>query len=240
MIRIIPAIDVIDGKCVRLTQGNYSRKTIYNEDPLEVAKTFEQTGIRQLHLVDLDGAKADGIVNLKVLERITTLTQLHVDFGGGVKTNRDIELAFESGAHQVTIGSAAVTNREFFISQVRVYGACKIILGADVKDQKIAIHGWKNHTPIDVFDFIASYLDAGVEYVICTDILKDGMLQGVSIDLYRNILNRFSALKLIASGGIATIDDIDQLAACNMHGVIIGKALYENKISLKTLRKYAD
>lgn len=236
--RIIPAIDIIDGKCVRLTQGDYAQKTVYNEDPLEVAKEFEGAGIKYLHLVDLDGAKAKHIVNYKVLERLASQTGLQIDFGGGIKSNADIETAFECGANQVTGGSIAAQDKELFLSWLKQYGAQKIILGADAKDGKIAVSGWQEATKLEVIDFIAGYQGQGIEYVICTDIAKDGMLQGPSYNLYKAILERCSNLRLIASGGVSSIDDVKKLKELGMEGCIIGKALYENKISLKELELF--
>ncbi len=238
MIRIIPAIDIIEGKCIRLTQGDYGRKVIYNENPLEVAKQFEDSGIQYLHLVDLDGAKAKKIINRKVLEEIAAKTKLKIDFGGGIRTDEDIKLAFDCGAEQVTGGSVAVKNKELFLSWLRKFGAEKIILGTDVKDEMVAINGWYENTKINVFSFIESYQKLGVQSVICTDIKRDGLLQGTAINLYKKITDRFTGIKLIASGGISSTDEIDELIKLDLDGVIIGKAIYENKISLKELRKY--
>lgn len=238
MIRIIPAIDIIEGKCIRLTQGDYGRKVIYNENPLEVAKQFEGNGIQYLHLVDLDGAKAKKIINRKVLEEIAAKTKLKIDFGGGVRTDKDIKLAFDCGAEQVTGGSVAVKNKELFLSWLRKFGAEKILLGTDVKDEMVAVNGWYENTKINVFSFIESYQKQGVQTIICTDINRDGLLQGTAINLYKKITDRFAGIKLIASGGISSIDEIDELIKLDLDGVIIGKAIYENKISLKELRKY--
>lgn len=232
--RIIPAIDLIDGKCVRLTQGDYNQKTVYNEDPLEVAKMFEDHGIGYLHLVDLDGAKSKQIVNHKVLERLASKTELQIDFGGGIKSDQDIRIAFESGAKQVTGGSIAVSEPELFSSWLGRYGAQKVILGADCKDRKIATHGWQQASSLDVNDFIVDYLSKGAQYVICTDIAKDGMLQGPSFDLYRELL-ALDGLKLIASGGVTTLDEVIQLRELGCEGAIIGKAIYEGTIQLKDL-----
>lgn len=237
MIEIIPAIDLIDGKCVRLSQGNYEQKTVYNENPLEVAKMFEDAGIRRLHLVDLDGAKAQHIVNHKVLERICTNTGLVVDFGGGLKTDEDLRIAFESGAAMITGGSVAVKSPASFSSWIQQFGPEKIILGADVHDEKIAVSGWQETTSLDLFPFIQSYVDQGITKVICTDISKDGMLQGTSIDLYRKILKSFPGLYLIASGGVSSMDDILQLQDCAVPAVITGKAIYEGRISLYQITK---
>ena len=238
MIRIIPAIDIIEGKCIRLIQGDYERKIIYNENPLEVAKQFEDNGIQYLHLVDLDGAKAKKIINRKVLEEIVAKTKLKIDFGGGIRTDKDIKLAFNCGADQVTGGSIAVKNKELFLSWLDKFGPEKIILGADVKEEKITINGWYEKTEINIFPFIGNYRTKGIKYFICTDINRDGLLQGTAINLYKKITDRFTDIKLIASGGITSTDEIDELIKMNLDGVIIGKAIYENKISLKELRKY--
>lgn len=238
MIRIIPAIDIIEGKCIRLTQGDYGRKIIYNENPLEVAKQFEDNGIKYLHLVDLDGAKAKKIINRKVLEEIASKTKLKIDFGGGIRTDEDIKLAFNCGADQVTGGSIAVKNKELFLSWLDKFGPEKIILGADVKEEKITINGWYEKTEINIFPFIENYRMKGIKYFICTDINRDGLLQGAAINLYKKITDRFADIKLIASGGVSSTDEIDELIKMNLDGVIIGKAIYENKISLKELRKY--
>ena len=233
--RIIPAIDIIDGKCVRLAQGDYDRQTTYNEDPLEVAQAFEDAGIKYLHLVDLDGARSKQIVNWKVLERLAGRTNLVIDFGGGIKSDHDIHIAFESGASQVTAGSIAAENRSKFISWLATYGPDRLILGADAKDGKIASQEWQKQTELPVTDFIAEYLELGVEYVISTDIAKDGMLDGPSFDLYSEILSNNSNIKLIASGGVTSIDDIYKLLDMQLEGAIIGKAIYEGAISLKEL-----
>ncbi len=238
--RIIPAIDIIEGQCVRLTQGDYSQKNIYHSDPVAVAKEFEDNGIKYLHLVDLDGAKSNKIVNWKTLEKICNETNLKVDFGGGIKTDEAIKLAFDCGASQITGGSIAVKNRSLFSNWIDDFGASKIILGADVKDEKIAVGGWLENTDLKLFDFLKSYIEKGIEHVICTDISKDGLLQGTSIELYQKVLQQFPHLKLIASGGVTAIDELDKLAEINVEGVIIGKAIYENKISLKELQKYVD
>lgn len=236
--RIIPAIDIIEGKCVRLTQGDYGQKTIYNEDPLEVAKEFEDAGLKYLHLVDLDGAKAKHIVNWKVLEKLANQTSLSIDFGGGIKSDKDIQIAFECGAKQVTGGSIAAQNRELFLSWLNQYGTQKIILGADAKEGKIAVSGWQEDTNLQVIDFIGEYQQAGIEYVICTDIAKDGMLQGPSLDLYKKILEECQGIKLIASGGVSNMKDVEQLAELGMEGCILGKAIYENKITIKELSQF--
>ena len=241
--RIIPAIDIIDGKCVRLSKGDYDTKKVYNERPVEVAKEFEAHGIEYLHLVDLDGAKSHQIVNYKVLEEIATRTSLIIDFGGGLKSNKDVEIAFESGARQITGGSVAVKNPDLFQEWLDSYGSDKIVLGADARDEKVAVGGWKEESNEDLIPFINRYRENGVEYVICTDISKDGMLQGPSFDLYRRILSsevsdKASPLKLIASGGISKFDELPRLAELGCEGTIIGKAIYENRISLKQLENY--
>ncbi len=237
-ITIIPAIDLIDAKCVRLSQGDYNQKTVYNENPLEVAKMFEAAGITRLHLVDLDGAKAKHIVNYNVLETIASKTKLVIDFGGGLKSDEDLRIAFESGAQMVTGGSIAVKDRETFLSWIEKYGAEKIILGADAKDKKIAVSGWLEVSELPILDFIESYTSKGIRKVISTDIARDGMLTGPSIDLYKEILETFPGLELIASGGIASMKDIYELNEMGVPGVITGKAIYENKISLQEIEKY--
>lgn len=234
--RIIPAIDIIDGKCVRLSQGDYDTKKIYNENPLEVAKEFEDYGIEYLHLVDLDGAKSKQIINYKTLELIASKTNLKVDFGGGIKANDDIRIAFECGANQITGGSIAVQNPILFQEWISQYGSDKIILGADAKDRKIATHGWLETSELDVIDFIQEYKTKGIEYVICTDIAKDGMLQGTSNELYTEILVA-SDVKLIASGGVSSIDDLIKVKELGCEGAILGKAIYEGRIDLKVLSR---
>jgi len=236
--RIIPAIDIIDGKCVRLSKGDYNTKIIYNENPLEVAKEFEAHGIEYLHLVDLDGAKSSKIVNYKILEQIATQTNLKIDFGGGLKADSDLKIAFESGANQITGGSIAVKNREVFEKWIQVYGSDKIILGADANNEKIAVSGWLEDSDEDLIPFIQDYQSKGIQYVICTDIAKDGMLQGPSFDLYAKILEQTPGINLIASGGISTFDELPKLAEIGCEGTIIGKAIYEGKISLKQLENY--
>lgn len=240
--RIIPAIDIIDGKCVRLTKGDYNTKKIYNENPLEVAKEFEAAGIEFLHVVDLDGAKASKIINYKVLEQIASKTNLKIDFGGGLKSNKDLEIAFNSGANQITGGSIAVKNSDLFESWIAKYGAQKIILGADFYPDttggKIATNGWQEESTLELIPFIKRYQDKGIQYVICTDISKDGMLQGPSFDVYKEILTEVKDVKLIASGGISTFDELPRLTENGCEGVIIGKAIYEKKISLKQLEQY--
>lgn len=230
--RIIPAIDIIDGKCVRLSQGDYNTKKIYNENPLEVAKEFEDYGIQYLHLVDLDGAKSSQIINYKTLEQITNKTSLKIDFGGGIKSNDDIRIAFECGANQITGGSIAVQKPTLFNEWISQYGNNKIILGADAKDRKIATHGWLETSELDVIDFIREYQEKGIDYVICTDISKDGMLQGTSNELYKEILENVN-IKLIASGGVSSIDDLIKVKELGCEGAILGKAIYEGRIELK-------
>ena len=236
--RIIPAIDIIEGKCVRLSKGDYDTKIIYNENPLEVAKSFEAHGIEYLHLVDLDGAKSSRIVNYKILEQIATQTSLKIDFGGGLKSDDDLRIAFESGANQITGGSIAVKNRAIFEKWISEYGTEKIILGADAKDEKIAVSGWLEESNEDLIPFIQDYQSKGIQYVICTDIAKDGMLQGPSFDLYKKILAEAEGVKLIASGGISTFDELPKLAELGCEGTIIGKAIYEGRITLKQLENY--
>ncbi|MHB0755409.1 1-(5-phosphoribosyl)-5-[(5-phosphoribosylamino)methylideneamino]imidazole-4-carboxamide isomerase [Polaribacter sp. M15] len=247
--RIIPAIDIIEGKCVRLTKGDYNTKKIYNENPLEVATAFEAAGIEYLHVVDLDGAKASQIINYKVLEQIATKTNLKIDFGGGLKSDKDLEIAFNSGANQITGGSIAVKNPQIFESWIAKYGSEKIILGADFYPDatggKIATNGWQEESALELIPFISDYQQKGIQYVICTDISKDGMLQGPSFDVYNDILSKTvisngveKSLKLIASGGISKFDELPKLAENGCEGVIIGKAIYENKISLKQLENF--
>jgi phosphoribosylformimino-5-aminoimidazole carboxamide ribotide isomerase len=234
--RIIPAIDIIDGKCVRLTKGDYATQKIYNENPLEVAKEFEANGIHYLHLVDLDGAKSKHIVNHKVLENIAKNTALKIDFGGGIKSNEDVKIAFESGASQITGGSIAVQNPTLFLKWLNEYGSDKVILGADAHNRKIATQGWLESSEKDVIEFIRDYELKGISYVVCTDIAKDGMLQGASNELYQEILQK-TKVKLIASGGVSCLDDLFKLKEIGCDGAIVGKAIYENKITLQELRK---
>jgi phosphoribosylformimino-5-aminoimidazole carboxamide ribotide isomerase len=234
---IIPAIDIIDGKCVRLTQGDYAQKKIYNEHPLEVAQAFEDAGLRRLHLVDLDGAKAGKVKNWKVLEMLAGKTGLVIDFGGGIKTVSDVDIVFNSGAALATIGSLAVKDGELFVSWLAAYGAERFLLGADVKNEKIAIGGWLETTDRWVYDFIREYMERGVRQVFCTDVSKDGLLQGPALDLYRNILDKFPDLHFIASGGVSGMNDVEELAEIGCKGVIIGKAIYEGRITLKELTK---
>ena len=242
--RIIPAIDIIEGKCVRLSKGGYDTKIIYNENPLEVAKSFEAHGIEYLHLVDLDGAKSSQIVNYKILEQIATKTKLKIDFGGGLKSDADLKIAFESGANQITGGSIAVKNRPIFEKWIAEYGSDKIILGADANNEKVAVSGWLEDSNEDLIPFIQDYQSKGIQYVICTDIAKDGMLEGPSFDLYQKILNQCNVIssgveiKLIASGGISTFDELPKLAELGCEGTIIGKAIYEGRITLKQLEQF--
>ncbi len=233
---IIPAIDIIDGKCVRLTQGDYSQKKIYNERPLEVAKMFEDASLTRLHLVDLDGAKAGKVTNWKVLEKLATQTKLVIDFGGGITTENDVNIIFNSGAAYATVGSIAVKNEELFTSWLESFGANKFLLGADVKEEKIAIHGWLETTQIWVYDFIRKYLEKGIQSIFCTDVSKDGKLEGPSIDLYKNIIKECTGINLIASGGVSNIRDVEDLIEIGCTGIIIGKAIYEGRISLQQLR----
>lgn len=238
MIDIIPAIDIIEGKCVRLSQGDYRQQKVYNENPLEVAKQFEDNGISRLHLVDLDGAKANHIVNYKILEQIAVRTGLTIDFGGGIKSDQDLVIAFDCGADMVTGGSVAVKHPDRFVSWIEQYGCEKIILGADVKDRHIAINGWKESTDSEIIQFIGDYTSKGIKKVICTDIAKDGMLQGPSIDLYKELLHTFPENYLIASGGIGSIDDIYALQEAGVPAVIFGKAIYEGRITMKDLYQF--
>jgi phosphoribosylformimino-5-aminoimidazole carboxamide ribotide isomerase len=229
---IIPAIDIIDGKCVRLTQGDYAQKKVYNEHPLEVAMAFEDAGLRRLHLVDLDGAKAGRVKNWKVLETLAGKTGMVIDFGGGIKTAEDVDIVFNSGAAMATVGSIAVKDGPLFISWLQEYGAGRFLLGADVKEEKIAIGGWMETTDRWVYDFIQEYMEKGVRQVFCTDVSKDGLLQGPALDLYRNIIDKFPELHFIASGGVSGMDDVRRLAEIGCKGVIIGKAIYEGRILL--------
>jgi phosphoribosylformimino-5-aminoimidazole carboxamide ribotide isomerase len=237
-IEIIPAIDLIEGKCVRLSQGDYHRKTVYNENPLEVAKMFEAAGIRRLHLVDLDGAKAGHIVNNKVLEQVATKTNLVVDFGGGLKSDKDLEIAFNAGAAMVTGGSIAVKNRDAFLQWLEKYGSEKIILGADAKDGKIAVGGWLESTELPVIDFISGYFEDGIRKVISTDISRDGMLTSPAFELYAEIQNALPDVKIIASGGISSMADILRLNEMGVPGVIVGKAIYEARITMNELEDF--
>ncbi len=236
--QIIPAIDLIDGKCVRLTQGDYAQKKIYNKHPLEVARQFEDAGLERLHLVDLDGARQKAVKNWKVLETIASKTKLVIDFGGGVSTEQDVQIVFDSGAAFATVGSIAVKDETEFIKWLMKFGAEKFILGADVKDKMIAIHGWMETTDKSVFDFIENYIGRGVKQIFCTDVNRDGKLEGPSLGLYKEIIEKFPNLFFIASGGVANIDDLSQLREIGCSGVIIGKAIYENRISLQDLKRF--
>ena len=238
MIELIPAIDIIDGKCVRLSQGNYDSKKVYNENPLEVAKEFEAYGIGRLHVVDLDGAASQHVVNYRTLEQIATQTSLIIDFGGGIKTSGDIEIAFDSGAEMITLGSVAVKHPELFDEWLQTYGNEKIILGADVKDNRIAINGWKEESPQELMPFLNQHINKGVTKVLCTDISRDGMLKGPALDLYRSIMEAHPELHLIASGGISGMEDILKLNEAGIPAVVFGKAIYEGRISLKELSRY--
>jgi phosphoribosylformimino-5-aminoimidazole carboxamide ribotide isomerase len=235
---IIPAIDIIDGKCVRLTKGDYSRQTTYNEDPLEVALQFEGAGIRRLHLVDLDGAKAGDVKNWKTLEKIAGKTKLVIDFSGGISSQKNVEITFNSGAAFAAIGSIAVKDEFSFSGWLLAFGADRFIIGADVKNEKLAIKGWTESTELSVFDHIANYKTKGVKQFFCTDIEKDGMLEGPAISLYKKIINEHPSIDLIASGGVSTIDQVEELRQAGLHGAIIGKAIYENKITLAELKKF--
>jgi len=235
---IIPAIDIIDAKCVRLTKGDYSQKTIYNEDPLEVALQFEDAGLQRLHLVDLDGAKAGDVKNWKVLEKIAGKTKLSIDFSGGISTQNNLEITFNSGATFASIGSIAVKDEFTFTGWLLAYGADKFIIGADVKEEQILIKGWTESTSLTVFELIDKYKLKGVKQFFCTDISKDGLLEGPSVDLYKKIINEHPSIDLIASGGVSTIKDLEELREVGCSGAIIGKAIYENKISLTDLKKF--
>ena len=237
---LIPAIDLIDGKAVRLTQGDYRQKTEYNARPLEVAQQFEDAGLTRLHLVDLDGAREKRVINWKVLELLASKTQLHIDFGGGVQSDDDLRVAFECGAKQVTGGSIAVKQPDVFERWLSQFGPEKIILGADAKNEKIAVSGWEEGTELWVYDFVDNYVEKGVNYVISTDVAKDGLLQGPSFELYRNLQDRAPSLNIIASGGVSNMQDIETLADMNLYGVIVGKAIYEGRVTLTELMKFAE
>jgi phosphoribosylformimino-5-aminoimidazole carboxamide ribotide isomerase len=236
--QIIPAIDIIDGKCVRLTEGDYAQKTIYNENPLEVAKAFEDAGIKRLHLVDLDGAKAGVVKNWKVLESIALHTKLVIDFGGGIKTDEDVALVFERGASLATIGSIAVANPALFLSWVSAYGADRFFLGADVKDNLIAVNGWMHISTTSIDTFIGDYLAKDISNIFCTDVSKDGRLEGPSTELYQSLIQLFPSLKLVASGGVSSLQDLETLDRIGCAGAIVGKAIYENRISLNVLQQF--
>ncbi|UAY54557.1 1-(5-phosphoribosyl)-5-[(5-phosphoribosylamino)methylideneamino]imidazole-4-carboxamide isomerase [Arachidicoccus terrestris] len=236
--QIIPAIDLIDGKCVRLTQGDYNQKTIYNENPVEVAQAFEAAGLNRLHLVDLDGAKAGKVTNWKVLENIASATNLNIDFGGGIKTENDVEIVLSSGAKYATIGSIAVKNEALFTEWIDIYGADKFLLGADVKNELITIGGWLETTDLSVFDFIKKYHKKGIKNIFCTDVSKDGLLQGPSLPLYEDIIKQFPELYFIASGGVSSMTDLEALADIGCAAAIVGKAIYEGKVALKDLSRF--
>lgn len=238
MIKLIPAIDIIDGRCVRLTKGNYNEKTIYHENPVDVAKEFEQLGLTRLHLVDLDGAKSDHVINIDVLKAISTQTNLHVDFSGGIKSDNDIKDVFNNGANMVTIGSVAVNNPDLFNKWLKEYGPQKIILGADIKNGSIAINGWKDETKKSIYSFLEHYISLGIINILCTDITKDGTLSGPAYNLYTEILRRFPEINLIASGGVSSNEDIIKLDKLGVKAVVFGKAYYEHKIDIKTLMQY--
>ena len=236
--RIIPAIDIINGECVRLSKGDYNKKTVYSKNVLDVAKNFEDNGIQFLHLVDLDGAKQNRIINYKILEKISSQTNLIIDFGGGLKSEEDIKIAFESGAKQVTLGSIAVKNPDLFLKSLEKYGSEKIILGADARKEKIAISGWLEESESNIYDFIKEKIKIGIQYVISTDIDKDGMLEGPSFDLYEKIIGENPNIKLIASGGITSASDLEKVKSIGCEGAIIGKALYENRIKFNDLKPF--
>lgn len=238
--QIIPAIDIIEGKCVRLTHGDYAQKKIYNENPLEVAKQFEDAGLKRLHLVDLDGAKAGAVKNWKVLETVAGKTSMVVDFGGGIKTEKDVQIVFESGAALATVGSIAVKDEATFTTWLQQFGAHKFLLGADVKNEKITVSGWTEQTDIWIYDFLQQYIDKGVQQIFCTDVSKDGALAGPAIELYKNIIQKFPKLHFIASGGVSCIDDVYALEDAGCKGVIIGKAIYENRIAIGDLKKFSN
>jgi phosphoribosylformimino-5-aminoimidazole carboxamide ribotide isomerase len=235
---IIPAIDLIDGKCVRLTEGDYNQKTVYHEDPVEVALGFEAAGIRRLHLVDLDGAKAGRVVNWNVLERITQRTALEVDFGGGIKTRDDVDRVLDSGAKWATVGSIAVKNEAELMSWFETYGANRFFLGADVKEEHIAVAGWQETTSIQLIPFLQKYVGYGIQYVFCTDVSKDGRLEGPATDLYRRVLEALPGLQLIASGGVSGMQDLESLKAAGCAGAIVGKAIYEGRTNLEQLKSF--
>jgi phosphoribosylformimino-5-aminoimidazole carboxamide ribotide isomerase len=239
MMEIIPAIDIIDGKCVRLTHGDYAQKKIYNEHPLEVARQFEDAGLQRLHLVDLDGAKVGQVKNWKVLETIAGKTSMVIDFGGGIKAEKDVQIVFDSGAALATVGSMAVKEKETFVQWLQKFGADKFLLGADVKKEKLTISGWTEQTEIWIYDFIEDYKQQGIKQIFCTDVSKDGALEGPSTELYKSIIEKFPDLHFIASGGVSSIDDVYQLQDIGCKGVIIGKAIYEGRISLADLKSFA-
>ncbi len=233
--RILPAIDIIDGRCVRLTQGDYAQKKIYNENPVEVAQQFEQAGLKYLHLVDLDGAKAGKVINWNVVESIARQTSLTVDFGGGVKTDAEVERLMNIGVSQINVGSVAVKEKDKVFGWIKKFGSGKIILSADVKNEEIAIHGWQSNSGLNLFDLVREYLDNGIEYVTCTDIQTDGMLKGPNTGLYKKLIQIFPTLKVVASGGVSSLDDLIQLKQSGVDGAIVGKAIYEQRIQITDL-----
>jgi phosphoribosylformimino-5-aminoimidazole carboxamide ribotide isomerase len=237
--QIIPAIDIIEGKCVRLTEGDYAQKKIYNEHPLEVAKQFEDAGLQRLHLVDLDGAKAGAVKNWKVLETIAGKTSLNIDFGGGIKKEEDVKIVFSSGAALATVGSIAVKNEALFVSWLQHFGADKFLLGADVKNEKITVGGWLETTDVWIYDFIEKYIAHGVQQIFCTDVSKDGRLEGPSTELYKNIIQKFPQLHFIASGGVSSVNDLGELQNIGCSGAIVGKAIYEGRITLDELKRFS-
>ncbi len=238
MIQIIPAIDIIDGKCVRLTQGDFSQKTEYKGYPVDVAKAYQDAGLKRLHVVDLDGARQKRVVNYKTLEKIASQTRLHIDFGGGIQSDEDIRIAFDCGAAQITGGSIAVKQPDLFEQWLKTYGTERIILGADAKNEKIAVSGWEETSQLWIYDFLEKYVVKGVKYTISTDVAKDGLLQGPSFDLYRQVQDRVPSLHVIASGGVSSLDDIYKLDEMKLYGVIVGKAIYEGRITLEDLQQF--
>lgn len=237
MIELIPALDIIDGRCVRLTKGDYEQVKVYNEHPVDIAKSFEELGVKRLHIVDLDGAKSCHVVNIDILEKIAATTDLSVDYGGGIKSDDDIKAVFEHGADMATIGSVAITNQELFLKWLDLYGGNHIILGADVRDGKVSINGWKEDSNTDIFSFLNQYQGYGVKNILCTDISRDGTLEGPSFELYGEIRRRFPDLYLIASGGVAEVADVMKLEAMSVQSVILGKSIYEGRIDLEKLLK---
>lgn len=238
MIEIIPAIDIIDGKCVRLIQGDYNRKTVYDSNPMDVAKSFEDIGVKRLHIVDLDGARIKHIVNYKVLESVAANTSLKIDFGGGIRSDQDMDIVFNSGAAMATIGSIAITDKKLFLSWLDKFGCEKIILSADVRNEMIAISGWGENTSTSIYDMLREYIDDGIKYVLCSDINKDGTFMGTSTELYKKIIERFPSIKLIASGGFADISEIDAASQIGAYGIIIGKAIYDGKVTLSQIKAF--
>jgi phosphoribosylformimino-5-aminoimidazole carboxamide ribotide isomerase len=237
---IIPAIDIIDGKCVRLTEGDYATKKIYSDDPLEVAKRFEEAGLTRLHLVDLDGAKAGQVKNWKTLETISAASSMKIDFGGGIKTKEELQKVFDSGAFLATVGSIAVRNEQTFLNWIGKFGAERFLLGADVRDEMIAVNGWSELTNISVYDLLEKYMNRGIRQVFCTDVNKDGKLEGPATELYKNLISAFPSMQIIASGGISSLEDLHQLRSAGCSGAIVGKAIYEGKIGLKELAEFQN